>query len=180
MAYEKGGLVSYTFWKKGQWKFRQIFPVIFAVLINMTVCQTSVARIVGFFCSGNSVESPPPLFFQVFLCCNALPFVVNIMELLGISFKPLTETSNLLVRTKSFPFCILIICNCIEFSGHRQLFVQHLCVHHLRGSLPAPALQVHEEVGWHLFSARFNLFRAKQQFLYKKHTITFVSGLAIN
>ena len=32
----------------------------------------------------------------VFLMCNVLPFTVNLMELLGLSYKPLTEISNLL------------------------------------------------------------------------------------
>jgi hypothetical protein len=37
----------------------------------------------------------------VFLICNVLPFIVNIMELFSLSFKPLTEISNLLVTINS-------------------------------------------------------------------------------
>ena len=37
----------------------------------------------------------------VFLMCNVLPFTVNLMELLGLSYKPLTEISNLLGECRS-------------------------------------------------------------------------------
>ncbi len=37
----------------------------------------------------------------VFLICNVLPFIVNIMELFSLSYKPLTEISNLLVAINS-------------------------------------------------------------------------------
>jgi hypothetical protein len=56
----------------------------------------------------------------VFLICNALAFIVNIMELFGISYKPLTEVSNLLVTVNSS-------CNIFIYTIFGEKFQRQLC-----------------------------------------------------
>jgi len=56
----------------------------------------------------------------VFFTCNALPFIVNLMELFDFSYKPLTEISNLLVTLNSS-------CNIFIYSIFGEKFQRELC-----------------------------------------------------
>eukprot|EP00094_Tigriopus_californicus_P010707 TCALIF_10326-PA protein Name:"Similar to FR FMRFamide receptor (Drosophila melanogaster)" AED:0.55 eAED:0.55 QI:0/0/0/0.4/0.75/0.8/5/0/350 len=58
----------------------------------------------------------------VFLICNVLPFTVNLMELFSISYKPLTEISNLLVTVNSS-------CNIFIYTIFGEKFQRQLCLY---------------------------------------------------
>lgn len=87
----------------------------------------------------------------VFLICNVLPFIVNIMELFAFSYKPLTEISNLLVTINSR--YIFITFKLSPFPGKKQthrfyisLQLQHFHLHHLWRQVSKTVVQVPEKV----------------------------------